>query len=86
MSGSDIAAAAARQLGDLAGKEVEGVTGLHRTEDGWRVELDVLELRRVPSTTDVLALYEVTVDSRGDLEGYTRLQRYVRGAPGEDGA
>ncbi len=42
----------------------------------------MLELRRIPNTTDVLAIYEVTVDSDGDLEGYRRLHRYVRGRPG----
>ena len=79
-------AAAARQLGQLAAKEVEGVTGLERTDDGWRVELDVLELRRVPNTTDVLAIYEVLMDSDGDLDSYRRLHRYVRGSASEDRA
>jgi hypothetical protein len=45
------------------------------------VQVEVLELRRVPNTTDVLAVYEVSVDRDGDLEGYTRLHRYVRGTP-----
>ena len=72
--------------GELAAKEVEGVTGLERTDDGWRVELDVLELRRVPNTTDVLATYEVLMDSDGDLDGYRRLHRYVRGSASEDRA
>jgi hypothetical protein len=46
----------------------------------------VLELRRVPNTTDVLATYEATMDSDGELAGYRRLHRYVRGAAGEDRA
>lgn len=79
MKGGDIAAAAARQFAELSSRTVEGVTGLRRTDDGWVVELDVLELRRVPETTDVLASYEVTVDSSGELEGYRRAHRYVRG-------
>ncbi len=84
-TGASVAAEAARQFAELSSKEVEGVTGLHRTEDGWVVELDVLELRRVPETTDVLAIYEVTLDSSGALEGYRRAHRYVRGQV-EDGA
>jgi len=79
MKGSQVAAAAAEQFAELSSRTVEGVTGLHRTDDGWVVELDVLELRRVPETTDVLATYEVTVDSSGELEGYRRAHRYVRG-------
>lgn len=83
MSGSRVAAEAVRQLLELTGKGAEGVIGLERTEDGWTVKIEVLELRRIPNTTDVLAIYEVTVDSDGELEGYRRLQRYVRGTPGE---
>ncbi len=73
---------AAEQLLDLTGKDPEGVTGLERTEDGWTVLVDVVELRRVPNTTDVLATYEVEVDTSGDLEGYRRVRRFVRGSAG----
>lgn len=84
MSASRIASAAARQLLELTGREVEGVTGLERTEDGWTVRVEVVEVRRIPDTTDVLALYEVEVDEDGDLTGYQRVRRYSRGVPGED--
>jgi hypothetical protein len=47
------------------------------------VDVEVVEVRRIPDTTDVLALYEVTTDSDGILQGYRRLRRYARGTPGE---
>lgn len=78
-SGARVASEAARQLAELTDKEVEGVTGLQKEDDGWRVEVELLELRRVPNTTDVLATYEVDVDASGDLQGYRRTRRYVRG-------
>ena len=81
---SQVAAWAAQQLLELTGKGVEGVTGLERTDDGWNVHVEVVEVRRIPDTTDVLALYEVQVDEDGDLMGYRRLRRYARGVPGED--
>ena len=81
---SQVAARAAQQLLELTGKGVEGVTGLERTDDGWKVHVEVVEVRRIPDTTDVLALYEVQVDEDGDLMGYRRLRRYARGVPGED--
>ena len=81
---SQVAALAAQQLLELTGKGVEGVTGLERTDDGWKVHVEVVEVRRIPDTTDVLALYEVQVDEDGDLMGYRRLRRYARGVPGED--
>jgi hypothetical protein len=81
---SQVAAQAAQQLLELTGKGVEGVTGLERTDDGWKVHVEVVEVRRIPDTTDILALYEVQVDEDGDLMGYRRLRRYARGVPGED--
>jgi hypothetical protein len=48
------------------------------------VEVEVLEMQRIPSTTDVLAVYEVSLDASGELVGYERTARYVRGDAGED--
>jgi len=79
-----IAAEAARQLVELTGKQPEGVVGLDRSDDGWKVEVEVLEVSRIPNTTDVLAMYEVEVDGKGSLQGYRRVRRYVRGVPGGD--
>ena len=78
-----VAAKAAGELLELTGKAAEGVTGLERTEDGWTVQVEVVEVRRIPDTTDVLALYEVQTDSQGSLQGYRRVRRYTRGTPGE---
>ena len=84
MTASRVAGEAVRQLQELIGSDVESVVGLERTDDGWTVRVEVLELRRIPSTTDVLATYEVAVDRDGELEGYRRQHRYVRGTPGDD--
>ena len=79
-----IALEAARQLQELTGKEPESVTSLRRTDDGWQVQVEVVEVHRIPETTDVMALYELDVDEQGALEGYRRVRRYARGVPGED--
>jgi hypothetical protein len=84
VTGMRVAAMAADQLLELTGKSAEGVTGLKRSDDGWTVQVEVVEVRRIPDTTDVLALYEVEVDEDGELESYRRLRRYTRGAPGEE--
>ena len=46
--------------------------------------LEVVELERIPNTTDVLGTYEVEVDRQGDLTGIRRTRRYPRAAAGED--
>jgi gas vesicle protein GvpO len=79
-----VAASALEQLAVLTGRPSEGVVGIERDDDQWVVEIEVLELRRIPNTTDVLARYRVTADDTGELTGYRRLQRYTRGAAGEE--
>jgi hypothetical protein len=83
-SGAEISALAAREIHELTGREVECVTSLRRQDDEWRVEVEVLELSRIPDTTDLLALYEVELDESGDLQTFRRVRRYVRGTP-DDG-
>jgi hypothetical protein len=68
------------QIAELTGKEPEGVTGVERADDGWVVTVEVIEDRRVPSSTDVLAMYETSLDADGELESYRRIRRYSRGS------
>jgi hypothetical protein len=71
-----------RQIAELTGKEAEGVTGVEPTEDGWLVTVEVVEDRHIPSSTDVLATYEIETDLAGELISYRRDQRYSRGHGG----
>ncbi|WP_344043965.1 gas vesicle protein GvpO [Nocardioides panacihumi] len=80
---ADLALAAAQQLVALTGKTFEGIVGLQRSDDGWDVEVEVVEMRRIPSTTDVIAVYRVSVDRGGDLLSYRRVHRYLRGQASE---
>ncbi|MFC7494235.1 MULTISPECIES: gas vesicle protein [unclassified Nocardioides] len=82
--GAQVALVGAQQLVDLTGKEFEGIVGIAKDDDGWTIQVEVLEMRRIPTTTDVLAVYDVTVDQSGDLTGYRRVDRYVRGSAGEE--
>ncbi|MDT4914799.1 MAG: hypothetical protein QOC66_3927 [Pseudonocardiales bacterium] len=70
---------ACTELAEMLGREPEGVVSLERTEDGWRLGVEVVETRRIPDTADVLAEYEVDVDKKGRLRGYRRARRYARG-------
>jgi hypothetical protein len=79
----EIAERAAEQMQELLGRQVEGVTGLEKDGDDWKVTLEVLELERIPTTTDVLGSYEVTLDNEGELTGAQRTRRYSRGEAGE---
>ncbi|MGY1581884.1 gas vesicle protein GvpO [Streptomyces sp. MN13] len=72
---------AAEGLSALIRHRLEGVSAVRRTDDdGWIVNIDVLELARIPDTTSLLAVYEVELDSTGELTQYRRIARYRRGA------
>ncbi len=75
---------AREQLEEMMGRPVEAVLGMERTDDGWTVTVQVVELRRVPNSTDVLGSYAVNLDQEGDVVGYRRTRRYYRSQADED--
>lgn len=79
-------ARATQHFHQLTGRTPEAVTGVSKSDAGWQVEFEVLELHRIPDSTDVLAAFEVELDSSGNLLSYRRTHRYLRGRPGSDGA
>jgi len=78
---------ARQQLEELLERPVESVSSLERTHDGWVAALEVVELKRVPETTDVMASYEMELDGDLNLRRYQQVRRYNRSqANREDGA
>jgi gas vesicle protein GvpO len=72
-------------LQELSGSDVESVSAIDRTRDGFRITLEAVEVRRIPESTDVLATYDVEIDGDGDLVRYERRRRYAR-SQSDDGA
>jgi Gas vesicle synthesis protein GvpO len=79
MTASEAAQAALRQISQLTAKQPEGITQVARTEDGWTVGIELVEDQRIPSSSDILAIYETTIDADGELLSYRRVRRYARG-------
>ncbi len=85
LSGREAIERVRRDLPQLLGRPIEAVLGVQREDDnGWMVTVQVIELSRVPMTTDVLASYEVTLDEQGELVGYRRDRRYYRNQTDQD--
>jgi hypothetical protein len=82
----DLARAALTVVEELTGYRAEAATALEwdGDSDTWRVTVEMLELARVPNTTDVIGAYEVRLDPQGSLHGYRRVRRYTRGEARED--
>ena len=72
-------------IAELTGKQAEGISSINRSGDGgWAVSLDVVELSRIPSSTDLLATYEVCLDGGGGLIDMDRTRRYTRNQVDEE--
>lgn len=81
MSLREVTEDAVREFTALLNKPAYGVTGIRRTDDGgWSVLVDVVELERVPQSTNLLATYRVDIDDDGRLVSYERLRRFTLGA------
>ena len=83
LSPARIARAAAEQLTEIMGAEADSISGLERSETGWLVRVEVVEVRRIPDSTSVLACYQVAVDDNGELQSYRREHRYYRNQAGD---
>lgn len=75
---------AATRVVEMTGKEAEGVTALEKSDEGlWQIDVEVVETRRIPDSTDILAIYRVELDPEGELVAYRRIERHSRGQVGE---
>ena len=81
LSAAELGEAALTTIEELTGYDPEAVTALQWDADSeqWTITVDVLELSRVPNTTDVMAAYDVQLDEQGTLRGLKRARRFVRG-------
>jgi hypothetical protein len=75
---------AAKQLAELTSLKFDSVSAVDKKEDtGWHVTVNLVELARIPHSTDVIGVYEVELDAEGNLERYRRGPRYLRDQIGD---
>jgi hypothetical protein len=77
-TGAEIVQQAKEQLAQLTGLKPGTVSALSKDEEGWHVTVDVIEMKYVPDTRDLLAAYETLLDDEGNLLSYQRTRRYRR--------
>jgi len=74
----EMARAAKEMLADLTGLKVDTVSGVVKDDRGWHIEVELLEMHRIPDGNDMLATYEMLLSDSGDLLSYERTRRYRR--------
>jgi hypothetical protein len=78
MNGQQIAQRAREQLSALTGIKADTVSALAKDEQGWHVTVEMVEMRRIPDSSDMLASYEALLDAEGNVLSYKRTRRYRR--------
>jgi hypothetical protein len=78
MEPSKVAQRAKEHLTALTGLDALTVSALDKVEAGWSVTVEMLELKKIPDSHDVLGSYECVVDNMGELLSYKRTLRYRR--------
>ena len=68
-----------RNFSQLTTKEPSGITSVEPSDQGWVVGIEVVEDKRVPSSADVMAIYEAEIDDDENLVSYRRVRSYSRG-------
>jgi len=84
MNADEIVKKAQDEFARLSKLAVNSVIGVAKGEEGWVVSLEALERKAIPDTMDVLGLYEVRLDSDGNLLGFARKKLRKRGETKED--
>lgn len=84
ISSREAARRAMEFLEEIAGTPPEMVTAVVPDDEGWYVNLEMLELARIPDSSDILGSYEVALDPAGEPQSYRRTRRYVRTQTGDE--
>ncbi|MBI3052206.1 gas vesicle protein [Candidatus Woesearchaeota archaeon] len=64
---------------ELLNKQPESVSLLEKTEKGWRMEVEVLERKAIPDKFDLLSVFELNLDSAGNILSFKQIRKIIRG-------
>jgi hypothetical protein len=71
------------QLEVITGRSSDSVSAFSPSDEGWDLTIEMIEVEKIPPTTNVMASYHVEVDDEGNILEYQLASRYIKGQPGE---
>ncbi|MBI2871838.1 MAG: gas vesicle protein [Chloroflexi bacterium] len=80
---ADLVQKARAQLAEVTGLKPVAVTAVSKDHDLWHIRVEMLEMSRIPTATDVLGEYEVLLAEDGGMVRFERKRTRLRGAPTE---
>jgi len=78
MTGLQVAQHVKEQLVDLTCFKPDTISAISKDEQGWHIVIEMIEMKRIPAGSDMLATYETLADEEGNLINYHRTCRYLR--------
>jgi hypothetical protein len=77
-TGLQIAQYVKEQLVELTHIKPDTISAISKDEQGWHIFVEMIEMKRIPEATDMLATYETLSDEEGNLINFRRTRRYLR--------
>jgi len=84
MKMAELAERAREQLAQVTGFKPVAIVGSYKDEEGWHISVDVLEMARLPESTDVIGTYVAVLDENGDMVKFDKKRARLRGEPYEE--
>ncbi len=69
----------APQIKKLLNKEPECISSIEKTNEGWRLECDVLDKKSIPETFDILKVFEFILDKDAKVTNFKQVRKIRRG-------
>ena len=85
MNVTEVIFKAKESLPMLTNREFNGVTGISKEGNEWKVTLELIERKSIPDSSDLLGIYELRLDEEGGIVSFNRIRLRRRGDPGELG-
>ncbi len=79
MNADEIVQKAQEQFNKLSKLPISSVTGLSKTDGEWVASLEAVERKAIPEAMDILGLFEIHLDSDGNLIRFERKKLRKRG-------
>lgn len=64
---------AREDLSSLTGLELGSTLSVTKDEQGWKVQVEMVEKKSLPDGMDILATYEALMDGEGDMIEFKRM-------------
>jgi len=75
---------AKEQLAKVTDFSPVAAVGGFKDEEGWHISVDVLEMARLPESTDIIGTYVVSLDPEGNMVKFEKKRARLRGEPYEE--